>query len=160
MTSTFPLNQSLNFDFSHDVNIASVLTAFGLTQFGGFISNNTYQANRSLIVSNMEPFGARLDIELIKTPQPVSANRTAATSNPYTTGNATTYIHFVLNQRTIPLGQSLSACGKRSDGWCELQTFLGTQANALQLSNFDYACNATYAAPYYGQITNGAISST
>lgn len=32
-TITFPLNQSLYFDFSHDTNIAAVLTAFGLTQF-------------------------------------------------------------------------------------------------------------------------------
>ena len=33
MTSTFPLNQTLYFDFSHDTNIAAVLTAFGITQF-------------------------------------------------------------------------------------------------------------------------------
>lgn len=30
---TFPLGQTLNFDFSHDTNIAGILTAFGLTQF-------------------------------------------------------------------------------------------------------------------------------
>lgn len=32
-TTTFPLNQTLYFDFSHDTNIAAILTAFGLTQF-------------------------------------------------------------------------------------------------------------------------------
>lgn len=33
MPSTFPLNQSLYFDFSHDTNIMSILTAMGLRQF-------------------------------------------------------------------------------------------------------------------------------
>lgn len=36
-TTTFPLNQSLYFDFSHDTNIAAVLTAFNLTQFDQFL---------------------------------------------------------------------------------------------------------------------------
>ncbi|KAL8965562.1 MAG: hypothetical protein Q9183_003783, partial [Haloplaca sp. 2 TL-2023] len=32
-TQTFPLDQALYFDFSHDTNIASILTAFGFKQF-------------------------------------------------------------------------------------------------------------------------------
>lgn len=36
-TATFPLDQSLYFDFSHDTNIAAVLTAFNLTQFAQFL---------------------------------------------------------------------------------------------------------------------------
>jgi len=32
-TRTFPLNQTLYFDFSHDTNMGSILTAFGLKQF-------------------------------------------------------------------------------------------------------------------------------
>lgn len=39
-TSTFPLNQTLYFDFSHDTNIAAVLTAFGLTQFAQFLPSS------------------------------------------------------------------------------------------------------------------------
>jgi len=156
MTSTFPLNQSLYLDFSHDVNIASVLTAFGLTQFGeGLISNSTYQANRSMIVSHMEPFGARLDIEMIHSPHPVAANRTSS-NNVYLAGNETTYLHFILNQRTIPLGASIPGCGNRTDGWCEVNAFLAYEANALNVSNYNFACDGVYNAPYYGEITNGA----
>lgn len=36
-TTTFPLNQSLYFDFSHDTNIGAVLTAFNLSQFAQFL---------------------------------------------------------------------------------------------------------------------------
>lgn len=32
-TATFPTDQTLYFDFSHDANLAAVLTAFNLTQF-------------------------------------------------------------------------------------------------------------------------------
>lgn len=39
-TRTFPLNQTLYFDFSHDTNIAAVLTAFGLTQFAQLLPSS------------------------------------------------------------------------------------------------------------------------
>lgn len=35
--STFPLDQSLYFDFSHYLTIGSAMTAFGLTQFAQFL---------------------------------------------------------------------------------------------------------------------------
>lgn len=115
-TSTFPLNQTLYFDFSHDTNIAAVLTAFGLTQFAQFLPSSgkldvhaprelialTFgflgpPPNRQLIVSHLQPFGARLDIEIISAPHPVAANRTGAT-NAYLAGDPTTYVHFIINQ--------------------------------------------------------------
>lgn len=113
MESTFPIAQTLNFDFSHEVNIFSVMTAFGLKQFSAPFSPDHYTANRSVVVSHMVPFGCRLNIELIEAPQPVCADRS---NGEYETGNATTYVHFILNQRTIPLGQSHAACGNRDDG--------------------------------------------
>ncbi|KAL8631162.1 hypothetical protein Q9189_003102 [Teloschistes chrysophthalmus] len=96
---TFPLNQTLYFDFSHDTNMAAILTAFGLTQFAPVLPSSGPPApNRSLIVSHLQPFGARVDIEIISAPQPVAANRTAASTNAYSQGPATSYIHFIINQ--------------------------------------------------------------
>ncbi|KAI4254939.1 MAG: hypothetical protein LQ352_002801 [Teloschistes flavicans] len=96
---TFPLNQTLYFDFSHDTNIAAILTAFGLTQFAPVLPSSGPPApNRSLIVSHLQPFGARVDIEIISAPHPVAANRTASSTNCYSTGPATSYIHFIINQ--------------------------------------------------------------
>ncbi|MCJ1375051.1 hypothetical protein MMC20_006285 [Loxospora ochrophaea] len=155
-TTTFPLNQTLYFDFSHDTNIASILTAFGLTQFAQFLPTTGPPPNQQNIVSHMEPFGARLDIEIINAPQPVSGNRTE-TGNAYLPGSPTKYIHFILNQRTVPLGLSFSACGKRTDGWCELSTFLDIQSGSLAAAEYDYSCNGNYSAVPYGPsgITNG-----
>jgi hypothetical protein len=153
-TSTFPVDQKLNFDFSHDTNMMSILTAFGLTQFAALLPTQM-MVPRDLIVSHMEPFGARLDIEVIEAPQPVARNRSTATSN-YRKGSKTRYIHFVLNQRTIPLGKSLSECGARDDGWCELSTFLASQARSLEAADFEHACFGSYSPAGYGNITNGA----
>ncbi|KAL9587999.1 MAG: hypothetical protein Q9203_003182 [Teloschistes exilis] len=153
---TFPLNQTLYFDFSHDTNMAAILTAFGLTQFASVLpSSGPPSPNRSLIVSHLQPFGARVDIEIISAPQPVAANRTAASTNCYTQGPVTSYIHFIINQRTLPLGASFPACGNRTDGWCELNTFLQVQNGSLAAAQYDYSCNGKYPAVPYGSLTNG-----
>lgn len=158
-TTTFPLNQTLYFDFSHDTNLAAVLTAFGFTQFAQFLPTTGPPANQQLIVSHLQPFGARIDIEIINAPQPVAANRTTA-ANAYTSGSPTKYVHFLVNQRTLPLGPSFPSCGNRTDGWCELSTFLNIQAGSLAAAEYNYACNGNYTAVPYGSITNGVPQAT
>ncbi|KAF2808206.1 phosphoglycerate mutase-like protein [Mytilinidion resinicola] len=151
-TVTFPVDQALNFDFSHDTNILGIMTAFGLTQFNKTLPS-THIVERELIVSHVTPFAARLDIEIIKTPQPVNADRSA--KEVYLPGPPTSYVHFVLNQRTVPLGLSLQECGQRDDGWCEMETFLKVQRAQIELVNFTYACFGDYEPVPYGEITNG-----
>src|SRR5690606_19106948 len=60
---TFPLDQGLYFDFSHDTNMVSVLAAFGLRQFGQFLEPDRHPGPHNFTVSHVTPFGARLDIE-------------------------------------------------------------------------------------------------
>jgi len=151
--ATFPVDQTLNFDFSHDTNIMSILTAFGFTQFSQLLPT-THIIPHDLVVSHLEPFAARLDIEVISAPQPISPTRKAG-ENPYTIGEPTQYIHFVLNQRTLPLGKSFAACGDRTDGWCKLSTFLEVQAGSLNASQFEYSCFGNYTAVPYGTLKDG-----
>ena len=87
-TNTFPLGQTLNFDFSHDTNIMGIITAFGLTQFADVLPDDHIPPHHDLIVSHMEPFGARLDIEVIKTPAPLSGDR--KDGDTYENGGPTT----------------------------------------------------------------------
>ncbi|KAF2153909.1 phosphoglycerate mutase-like protein [Myriangium duriaei CBS 260.36] len=152
MPSTFPLNQSLYFDFSHDTNIMSILTAFGFKQFAPVLPA-THIVTRDLIVSHMEPFAARLDIEVIQAPHPVCANR--STVPVYEAGGATSYIHFILNQRTLPLHKSFPQCPYRDDGWCELSTFIGVLNNTLAEAEYNYSCFGNYSVVPYGTLTNG-----
>ena len=133
----------------------SILTAFGFTQFAQLLPQ-THMGPHDLIVSHMEPFGARLDIEVIQAPHPVSADRSVPASQIYnTTGIPTNYIHFILNQRTLPLHSSFPACAYRDDGWCELGTFLEAQLDSLDVAMYNYSCNANYTALPYGGFTNG-----
>lgn len=131
----------------------SIITAFGFKQFNGFLPATHYPGPHNLTVSHLEPFGARLDIELIQTPSPLNAQRV------YEDGKQTTYIHFILNQRTLPLGLNFPACGAdRLDGWCELDTFLKTQERAEELAKYDEACYGDYEPLPYGAVVDGAPS--
>lgn len=137
-TDTFPLNQSLYLDFSHDTNIVSILTAFGLRQFAGALDPKAYPGKHNFTLSHLTPFGARLDIEIIQTPKPLKADRSGYIGE---TEQVTKYVHFVLNQRTVPLGWSFPECdAARLDGWCEFETFLKVQEDMPRRARYEYAC--------------------
>ncbi|KAL1902988.1 hypothetical protein Sste5346_000900 [Sporothrix stenoceras] len=154
-TDTFPLNQSLYLDFSHDSNIVSVLTALGFTQFSQFLPPSPYPGPHNFTLAHVVPFGARLDIEVIKAPKPVKADRSGYDKSA--TAKETKYIHFILNQRTLPLGLSFPDCdASRVDGWCELETFLQVQDTMPDRAKYDEACFGPFTAQPYGTITDGA----
>lgn len=154
-TVTFPVDQALNLDFSHDSNIISILAAFGLTQFSNYLPTSHILDDRDFIISYLEPFAGRLDIEIINSPAPVNPDRSASAENIYLEGEPTSYVHFILNQRTIPLGKSLKECGQRDDGWCEMQTFLVVQKKQIELAEYEYACFGDYEHGKYGDIMDG-----
>lgn len=148
-TETFPLNQSLYLDFSHDTNIISILTAFGLTSTRDDppLSSKHYPGDHNFTVSHLTPFAARLDIEVIKAPKPVRADRGGSGYVETEGSKETKYIHFMLNQRTLPLGWSFPECdASRVDGWCELDTFLKVQEKMPGLANFEETCFGNFSA--------------
>lgn len=101
----------------------------------------------------MTPFGARLDIEIIKTQKPVLANREVDEI-----GKETEYVHFVLNQRTVHLGWSLEECdGARKDGWCELGAFLKAQERMAKMARYEEACHGELSGENweYGRVVDG-----
>ncbi|KAK4191766.1 3-phytase A [Podospora australis] len=156
-TETFPLDQSLYFDFSHDTNIISILTAFGLTQFAGTLDPHKFPGPHNFTVSELTPFGARLDIEIIRSPRPIFADRSGFLGD----GGETKYVHFVLNQRTIPLGWSLPECdAARVDGWCELGAFLHAMDRMEGLAQYEKACHGDEGRAWldkpYGEVWDGA----
>lgn len=150
MSSTFPIDQTLNFDFSHDTNIMSDLTALGLTQFAQFLPTD-HIIPHDLVVSHLEPFATRLDVEVIDTPQPIKPDNCLE----YDDGGPTQYVHFIINQRTLPLGKSYSQCGNTQNGWCEMSAFLNATANIVEEAQFEYSCFGNYSSVPYGTLTNG-----
>jgi hypothetical protein len=147
--TTFPLDQTLYFDFSHDSNILSVLTAFGLTQLSDDFDPKVAPKKHNLTISHLTPFASRLDIEVIRTPSPINEKR------KHVKGPETEYVHFILNQRTLPLGWSLSECGLRKDGWCELDTFVKAVRKEIEKVDFEHACFGNYTKPKFGEVRDG-----
>lgn len=174
-TATFPTAQNLNLDFSHDSNIISILTAFGLRQFAPHpkrLPTTHIPASRAFILSHLEPFAGRLLIEIIRSPAPVTPHRRNATldtiyeresgtkhpkeNNNNNDDKPTNYVHFILNQRTIPLGASFPECGERDDGWCEMETFLKVQEEQVKRADFEYACFGDWDEGSTDQVWDGA----
>lgn len=152
-TVTFPIDQALNLDFSHDAGILSILVAFGLTQFNDTLPTTHIKPDREFILSHIQPFAGRLDIEVIRAPAPVNPKRNQ--DEIYLDGKPTSYVHFILNQRTIPLGRSHPECGQRDDGWCDMDAFLKVMQKQIELADYDYACFGEYQTPVYGEVTDG-----
>lgn len=157
--ATFPIDQDIYMDFSHDTNIYSILTAMGLMQFSDQLSNSSITPNRNVTVSHITPFAARVVWEQITAPQPLKATRPTGTnlSMPdfYEEGNQTQYIHMTISQRTLPLGFSYPECGLRDDGWCEFNTFMKVLSGLLETAQYDYSCWGNYTVGPWGSITNG-----
>jgi hypothetical protein len=80
---------------------------------------------------------------------------TAPTSDYYDQGNTTTYIHLLINQRTVPLYKSYPECAKRDDGWCELSTVLKIFGGLLDTARYEYSCFGNYPSVPYGNVTDG-----
>ncbi|KAK7928301.1 histidine acid phosphatase [Apiospora marii] len=150
MDETFPLHQDIYFDFSHDTNIYSVITAFGLKQFSDQLPSTHRLEPRNVTISHITPFAAKMVWEVITAPHPVKAQRpdpskaASQADSYYDEGDATKYVHLTLSQRTVPLGESYPECGRRDDGWCEMGTFMQILDGLLEQAKFEYSCFGNY----------------
>ncbi|PWY88923.1 acid phosphatase [Aspergillus heteromorphus CBS 117.55] len=178
---TFPTNQSLYLDFAHDNILISVITAFGLRQFADLTlppssssppSSEEDEENeaestktkkhhfppkdRNFQTSKLVPFGARLNIEIIRSPHAVHPARKHGDTHPYIPGTGETeYVHFLMNQRTVPLHSSFAECEERRDGWCELGTFLKVQKRSLERAKYDFSCVGEWELGRFGDVNDG-----
>ncbi|KAL4883568.1 histidine phosphatase superfamily [Aspergillus karnatakaensis] len=153
---TFPLDQSLFFDFGHDASIMAALSAFGITQFAQHLPATGPPRNQQFHADRVTPFAGRLNIEIIDAPRKVRARRSRKGGDEYIprSGRAS-YMHFMLNQRTVPLHASFEECEYRDDGWCELETFLKVQERSLEKARFEYSCEGDWDMGAYGGVTDG-----
>ncbi|GLA00029.1 hypothetical protein AnigIFM60653_007096 [Aspergillus niger] len=164
---TFPTNQSLYFDFAHDKIVLGVLSAFGLRQFADLpFPNYTNEKGTDIHpprhhdfqTAKIIPFAGRLNIEIIRAPHKINPRRSHHDRHQDTymkhTGE-TEYVHFLLNQRTVPLHKSLPECSFRSDGWCELDAFLRAQKDSLRKAEYDFSCVGEWDLGEFGDVWDG-----
>ena len=153
--SDFPLGRKVYVDFTHSDTSVSVLTAMSMDYFKEPPGKGTYPVpnTRKFDIAKIAPFGANLVTEVIRCkdrdPTPVrEANYWTKSIDPSESSEANPYnfIRMRLNRGILPLATIRGgACKDRNDGMCPIDRFLDSQAQAYEMSNFEYACYGDYA---------------
>lgn len=124
----FPLDQNIYVDFTHDSVIASVVAALDFSQFSktmpkdGPVDGEMYYST-----SKITPFAARLAAEVIECSDADDD-----------------FIHFTLNQRTVPIGAKYGTGYMAGDGWAGLTTWLQGMSDRNELASWQHACYDEY----------------
>ena len=164
---TFPLNQKVYADFSHDDILISIMTAMSLDYFKDPPSLTDYppDPDRHFILSTITPFAARLITEVVgcssADPEAVSQPRTYYTPGQYgyDASNASNkFIRMRLNDGILPLSTIRGGdCEGRTDGMCKLENFMKSQERSYELSNYDYVCFGNYSIENDGRDFDGTL---
>lgn len=125
--ASFPLDQPLYMDMTHDSVILSVLTALNLDFLQENLDTDKIKVPRNLIISRLTPFGARMVVEVLDCDGELEDSTTAR------------YVRVVLNGRILPLS-SLKKCGENLDGVCEIGLFIDSIKDALKQIDYDTIC--------------------
>ncbi|KAH7929307.1 phosphoglycerate mutase-like protein [Leucogyrophana mollusca] len=137
---TFPLNQPIFVDVTHDVSIASIVTALNFTSLAanGPLPTDHIPPNQSYIASQIAPFASNLVAQVLSCP---------ASEEP-------THIRFILNDGVVPL-TGVNGCLEDKNGLCALSSFISGMQERIGQIDFDYDCFANYTMPDPDNITDG-----
>ncbi|KAG2369438.1 hypothetical protein BDR07DRAFT_1477047 [Suillus spraguei] len=137
---TFPLNQPIYVDATHDTVISSIVTTLNLTSLAanGPLPTDHIPPHRSYIVSQIAPFSSQLVTQVLSCP---------ASQEP-------THIRFLLNDGVVPL-TGIHGCKEDPNGLCELPSFISGMQERIGEINFAYDCFANYTMPDPDTIIDG-----
>ncbi|KAI0777494.1 phosphoglycerate mutase-like protein [Trametes elegans] len=142
---TFPLDQNIYVDATHDTVISMVLTALNFSNFVqegplpvDHIPENHTHYNAQYIV----PFASRLETQVVSCP----AGDDSADKKPF--------IRFVLNDGVLPL-TGAKYCTENKDGLCPVDDFVKSMQERIAEVDYQYDCFANYTVPWPDPITDG-----
>ncbi|KAI0266664.1 phosphoglycerate mutase-like protein [Gloeopeniophorella convolvens] len=137
---TFPLDQPIFVDASHDTIISAIAVALNLTSLAasGPLPTTHIQKNRQWIVSHIAPFATTLVAQILSCP---------ASSEP-------THVRWILNDAVVPL-TGVRGCKADKNGLCEIGAYInGTQARIAEV-DYQFDCFANYTVPVPDTIIDG-----
>lgn len=132
---TFPLNQSIYVDATHDTVISSIVVALNLTTLAskGPLPTNRRDPNRSFRVEQIAPFGAQIATQILSCQlQPNSTQQK--------------YARIILNDAVIPL-TGLSKCNSSNLGLCELGSFTESLKQRTEEIDYNQSCFNNFTKP-------------
>ncbi|KAF9517077.1 hypothetical protein BS47DRAFT_1359844 [Hydnum rufescens UP504] len=132
---TFPLDQSIYVDATHEVTLVNILTALDFKSLArsGPLPEDHIVRHRSFLTSHIAPFGTNLVIQVVDCAE---------------TGRS---IRFFLNDGALPIG--IKGCPKNKDGFCPLDVFIRGLQERLDSIDWEYDCLADYQ--FTDDITDG-----
>ncbi|KAJ7469951.1 acid phosphatase [Mycena galericulata] len=150
---TFPLDQPIYVDATHDTVISTIVVAMNFTSLAktGPLPATHIPPNRSYKVNQISPFGANLVGQVLSCPSLASSSSTS-TPAKNTTASASggpTHIRWLLNDATVPL-TGITGCGPSEDGLCALDTFVGGMQRRIAEIDFAGGCFGDVVVPSGG----------
>ncbi|TFY81485.1 hypothetical protein EWM64_g2528 [Hericium alpestre] len=129
---TFPFNQPIYVDATHDTIISAIVTAMNFTNFAlnGPLPTDHIPHNRQWITSHISPFGSNFVGQVLSCP---------ASDKP-------THIRFVLNDGVLPL-TGVRGCEACENGLCAIDTFIKGMQERVDEIDYQFDCFANYTIP-------------
>ncbi|TFY65739.1 hypothetical protein EVG20_g5356 [Dentipellis fragilis] len=137
---TFPLNQPIYVDATHDIVVSSILVAMNFTSLAasGPLPSTYMPDDQSWITSQIVPFATRLVGQVLSC---------HADDEP-------THIRFMLNDAVLPM-TGIKGCKANKHGLCAFDDFItGMQARVDEI-DFQFDCFANYTIPVHDSIVDG-----
>ncbi|KAI0791592.1 phosphoglycerate mutase-like protein [Irpex lacteus] len=129
--TTFPLDQSLYVDATHEVVVLYVLTALNLTNFAadGPLPWDHIPENRSFKSSHLAPFATNIHFQLLECDSLEE-----------------TQIRIIVNDGVVPL-TSIKGCPEQQDGLCPLATFIEAMKEQIKNTDWIWGCHGDWSVP-------------
>ncbi|PVG01496.1 phosphoglycerate mutase-like protein [Serendipita vermifera] len=133
--TTFPLDQDIYVDATHEVVIVNILTALNLTALAkdGPPSFKKMKRNRTWLTSRIAPFAANVQFQLLECSDPSLAS-------------SSTQIRIILNDGVVSM-TGVEGCPEQKDGMCPLDTFIAAQKKLVEGSDWDWTCHGNWTVP-------------
>ncbi|KAM0790434.1 hypothetical protein ACM66B_003313 [Microbotryomycetes sp. NB124-2] len=129
---SFPLDQALYVDATHDTVISAVITTLRFSSLAatGPLPSDHIPANLSFVTSKISPFAANLHSQIVSC--------TYSHSSP-----PRRRVRWILNDGVVPLDH-IKGCGSSDQGWCDLDTFVSSTRKFLSEIDWAYDCLEPY----------------
>ncbi|KAF5349620.1 hypothetical protein D9756_008974 [Leucocoprinus leucothites] len=128
---TFPLDQSLYVDATHEVVVLNIITALNLTTFAeqGPLPYTHIPENRKFRVSELAPFATNMHFQLLE-----------CTSHPEP------QIRIIINDGVVPL-TGIKGCPEQEDGMCPVATFVEGMREMIKSTDWIWDCHGDWEVP-------------
>ncbi|KIK52824.1 hypothetical protein GYMLUDRAFT_207686 [Collybiopsis luxurians FD-317 M1] len=129
---TFPVNQSLYVDATHEVVVLNILTALNLSTLAanGPLPYDHIPENQTWKVSQLAPFSTNVQFQLLECSSPsISPGQ---------------QIRIIINDAPVPL-TGIRGCPEQEDGMCPVDTFVKAQREILDQTSWEWDCLGDYA---------------